>query len=304
MSALLTALKASADETRLRIIGLLADGEMPVGDIVDCLQQSQPRVSRHLKLLVEAGLLVRMPEGTQVFYRLTQDSLYSWLIDGIIAGGARLEDDRARRLAILERRRGEADAYFQRLAPIWDEERKHYISEARVEAALLALAAPKAEDVFLDIGTGTGRILQHLGAGVAHGIGLDQSRAMLGLARAALSQAGLPHCTVQQGDMHVLPYETRRFSLISLHQVLHFAEQPEKVVAEAARVLLPGGRLIIADFLPHAREELRRDHAHRRLGFSEQEIARYASEAGLRITVVETLEGPEITVAIWRLERQ
>ncbi len=302
MLTTLTALRAAAEETRLRLILLLARGEMTVGELADCVNQSQPRVSRHLKLLVDAGLLTRLQEGTQVFYRLATSGPVRWIIDGITTrdGEQDFADDQARRASILAARQDRARAYFETHAATWNHERANLVDAAQIERVLVDLAAAGPEDSLLDIGTGTGRIIELFGPFVASALGVDQSREMLAIARVALGGSQFAHCSVRQGDMYALPLEDSAMTLITLHQVLHFAENPQAVITEAARVLAPGGRLLVVDYLPHNREQLRSDHAHRRLGFADGEIRGYARAAGLVLHHSVTVEGGDLPVGLWR----
>lgn len=303
MDLLLSALKAAAEPTRLRIISLLGEGELTVTELTQILGQSQPRVSRHLKLLGEAELVERLPEGSWAFFRLASIGPASVvarrLLDMIPFADARLALDRERLRAVTRARAELAEAYFRKNAAEWDQIRSLYIDESEVEKALLRALAIDRINVMLDIGTGTGRILELLGRLGVRGIGIDQSREMLAVARAKLSDAGLGHCRVQHGDMYQLPWPAGTFDAVTIHQVLHFADRPAAVIAEAARVLKPGGRLVVADFAPHDLDFLRRDHAHRRLGFSDAEVASWAQSAGLRMDTPAHLPGERLTVTIW-----
>ncbi len=303
----LAGLRAAAEPTRLRLLALCAEGELTVSELTEILGQSQPRVSRHLKLLVEAGLLERIREGTWAFYRLTGGDagtrLGRRLVDMIPADDAALALDRERLGAVKQARAGRAQAYFRKNAARWNKIRKLYIGEAEVEKALLEAMPMEGVDDFLDIGTGTGRILELFGGEVDRGLGIDLSREMLALARTNLERAGLGNCRVRHGDMYKLPLPSASFDAAAIHQVLHYADHPAAAIAEAARVLRPGGRLAIVDFAPHDLEFLRLEHAHRRLGFSDDEVKGWCRAAGLVPEGTVRLPGDPLTVLIWTVRR-
>jgi len=303
MESLLTGLRAAAEPTRLRLLALCGHAELTVSELTQILGQSQPRVSRHLKLLCDAGLLDRHREGTWAFYRAASSGegapLARTLIDSIPSDDATLTRDLGR-LESVKRSRAEAAAdYFRVNAGRWNEIRSLHVPEEDVEHALLGLIEEMEISDLLDVGTGTGRILQLLGAKVERGIGVDLSREMMSVARSALEEAGLSNCQIRLGDMYNLPIDDASMNVVTLHQVLHFADVPADVLAESARVLEPGGRLIAIDFAPHALETLREDHAHRRLGFSDDEVAGWYSAAGLELQAPVRLEGDPLTVVLW-----
>ena len=314
-AALLAALRAAAEPTRLRLLALLAEGELAVGEIAHVLNQSQPRISRHLRLLAEAGMIERVPEGAWVFYRLATDdagkkdgrALGRWIAAAIAPGQNPFALDRAR-LASVRQERGRAAArYFRANAKNWDSLRRLHADDTQVEHTLARLlAGPDGRQPLgdlLDLGTGTGRMLEVLGPLAARAEGVDLSHDMLTLARAGLARAGLAHCSVRQGDLYCLPYAAQSFDAAVVHQVLHFLDAPAEAVAEAARVLRPGGRLAIADFAPHDIEELRERHAHRRLGFAEDDVARWCRDAGLDVAGIARIPGQPLTVTIWLARR-
>ncbi len=307
MDDLLAVLKAAAEPTRLRILALLSEGELSVGELTSILGQSQPRVSRHLKLLSEAGLLERLPEGSSVYYDVARNgdrAAFLRRLDELLpADDPALEHDRLRRREVVGERAAIASAYFRKNAERWDEIRSLYVDEAEVEAALLKALPPERVHELLDIGTGTGRILALFASRGVRAVGIDLSREMLAVARANLARDGLGTCRVQQGDMYQLPWPAAAFDAITLHQVLHFAERPAAAITEAARVLRPGGRLLVADFAPHDLEFLRTAHAHHRLGFAADEVAGWAAAAGLVPQPVEQLPGGRLTVSIWVADR-
>lgn len=316
MRALLDGLKAIAEPTRLRLLALLARAELTVTEITQVLKQSQPRVSRHLKLMVDAGLLKRFPEGTWVFYRLAEDGEAADLakaVTTLIDGEDPVLAEDAARLAAIRRARSEAAArYFAENAAHWDEIRALYLPEESVEKAITEMLGERSIGTLIDLGTGTGRMLEVLSPRVERGIGIDMSHEMLGIARANLERAGVKNVQVRYGN--ILRLDPGALGLVPqadavvLHHVLHFVEHPAEVVAQAARLIAPGGRMLIADFAPHALEHLREQHAHRRLGFADKEVQGWADAAGL--TLAETRELPpagaaqgRLTVKLWLLEK-
>lgn len=307
MHGTLTALKALSDQTRLRIVALLARGELTVSEIVDVLGQSQPRVSRHLKLLCDAQLLTRFQEATWVFYRLSREpgvfSLLSSVLANMNSEDPVLASDQAGLDTIRARRRDEAQNYFRQNASSWDAIRALHVPESEVEDAILSLCGDIGGAHLLDIGTGTGRMLELMAPHIASGLGIDLSRDMLALARSALLARGYAHCEVRQGDMYALTLDSDSMDRVILHQVLHFADDPEQVIREAARVLKPGGRFVIADFAPHDREDLRTSHQHRRLGFSVVEIGGWCVAMGLREQETIRLEGGDLSVSLWSFDK-
>lgn len=303
MQQVLTALRAMAEPTRLRLLALCAQGELTVSELVGLLGQSQPRVSRHLKLLCDGGLLERFREGAWVFYRVAARgpgaALARHALALLPAGDAVLTRDNARLAVLKQARSAAAAAYFRDNAAHWAELRSLHIDDAEVEAALRRALGDRPIADLLDIGTGTGRILEVLAPLAERAEGIDASREMLAIARAKLEEAGLRHCGVRQGDMYALPFTDASFDAAVIHQVLHFVESPAAVVAEAARVLRPGGRLAVVDFAPHELESLRAEHSHRRLGFSDAEVSAWCDAAGMHMASILRLPGDPLTVTIW-----
>lgn len=309
---MLTALKAVGEDTRLRIVALLAHGELTVSDLVDILGQSQPRISRHLKLLTEAGVVDKHREGTWAFFDLTPTGPVRELVDATLARIDELDPvvaaDLDRRAVVQQRRATAAQEYFAGIAASWDEERSLHAPDDVVEAAIVTALAERPYRRVLDLGTGTGRMLQLLAGDaerVERAIGLDSSHSMLSVARANLERAELRHIDLRQGDVYSPPFDRGEFDLVVLHQVLHFLDDPARAVREAARLVSPGGRLLIVDFAPHALEFLRTDHAHRRLGFRSDVVEGWLAASGLGLGTVETIaptDGPgddRLTVTLW-----
>lgn len=310
MEPILTGLRAVAEPSRLRLLALIADGELSVSDLVHILGISQPRVSRHLKVMSEAGLIDRQPEGARVFYRIATQGDGACVANAIVAllksaPGTSAQDqlDRDRLAQLRQKRDEDAVAYFQANADRWDEIRRLSGAEEPLETAILARFAARSPQDLLDIGTGTGRLLERLAPLSVRAVGLDRSREMLALARANLDRAGISNAQVRSGDMYALPFDGDSFDAVLLHQVLHFAEFPALVIQESARVMRPGARLVIADLAPHDREDLRERHNHRRLGFETRDIAQWIAQAGLDLVETFDVPGPVLDVRIWVADR-
>jgi ArsR family transcriptional regulator len=326
---LLESLRALADPTRLRIMRLLASMELAVGELAQVLEQSQPRVSRHVKILCDAGLAERRREGGWVFLRaaIAEESARRTTPSALgtalarVLGAAEAEDapfahdvreDRQRLDAIRTARAASAAEYFARHAADWDQLRSLHIADGPVEAALVAMLdampAGGADNgmlgQLLDVGTGTGRIAELLAPRASHVTGVDRSPEMLRLARTRLQ--GLPAGQVDlvQGDFLSLPFADGVFDTVLFHQVLHYALAPEAVLAEAARVTAPGGRIAVVDFAPHDREELRLAHAHARLGFSDAQMTKLLGDAGFEPVAERALAGHELIVKLWTGRRR
>ena len=301
------ALRAAGEPTRLRVLSLLAGEELSVMELSRILDQSQPRVSRHLKLMTDAGLIERFPDGARVFYRLSSDPLARRLVDTVLdlldataheADDGRLEEVRLDRGAA-------ASAYFERVAPQWDRIRSLYVSESAVEAAIKRAAGYGPFERVVDLGTGSGRMLTLLGKSAKMSVGLDLSQNMLNIARANVTRAGLEKVELRHGDIFATRLPKHSADLVLVHQVLHYLADPAAAVTEAARLVMPGGRLLIVDFAPHQLEHLRVDHQHRRLGFSDDEMQRWLSDAGLTPSASIALppDTDGLTVSIWTAGR-
>jgi len=307
LEALLVGLRAAADDSRLRLLAICAQGEWTVSELTQVMGQSQPRVSRHLKLLADAGLLERFREGSWVFYRRARGGAGARLARNLCrmlpADDPDLALDRQRLAAVRAARHEQAAQYFAAQARRWDQVRSLYVDEAKVETALLGVFGERPPSNLLDIGTGTGRILQLFAPRIGFGLGIDLSREMLSVARANLDRTSLRNCQVRLGDMYHLPLPEGAFDAATMHNVLHFADDPGAALAEAARVLRPGGRLVVVDFARHELEFLRREHAHRRLGFTDAEMHGWFNLAGMAAEPPVRLAGDPLTVVVWPARR-
>ena len=294
-----------ADPSRLRIVALLRSMELSVGELAQVLGQSQPRVSRHVKILCDAGMAERRKEGSWVFVTLGTPAVVGPVLAALDAWGTdrATQADVARLSAVRADRAAAAAGWFEAKAGEWDAIRSLHVAEKQVEAAMLAVVAGEPIGRMIDIGTGTGRMIELFAgdpaSGTTRAIGIDRSSEMLRLARAKLSEGDLGHAELRQADLYALPVDDGAADFAVLHHVLHFAQQPGAAIAEAARVLVPGGRLLIADFAPHDREELRTRDAHTRLGFSDAQVETWFGAAGVMPARIETLEGGELTVKLW-----
>jgi ArsR family transcriptional regulator len=314
MGTVVDVLRAAGEPTRLRILALLAREELAVLELCGVLDQSQPRVSRHLKLLADAGLVERFPDGAWVFYRLAAGGEPARLVSDALALIDPADPELARDLERLadvhaEREAGAGD-YFARNAARWDEIRSLYVSEADVEAAILAAAGQGPFRKLVDLGSGTGRMLTLLGPYAEASVGLDLSQQMLNIARGHVTRAGLSRCELRHGDIFGTRLPDGTADLVVVHQVLHYLTDPRAAVRESARLVADGGRLLIVDFAPHKLEFLREQHQHRRLGFSDAEMGRWLAEAGLSDVTSAALPpapGKEgaggLTVKIWTAAR-
>ena len=297
--------QALADPSRLRILSLLRAMELAVGELALILGQSQPRVSHHVRVLDEARLIERRKEGSWVYLGLSAaadpDALFALIERWVDAdSAAQFDADLARLDGIRAERAEAARRYFEAHAATWDSIRSLHVAECEIETAIANTLAGEPLGALLDIGTGTGRMLELFAAEADGAIGVDRSSEMLRLARVKLDAAGVAGASLRQGDMYALPLGDRSVDSIILHQVLHFAQTPGSAIAEAARVLRPGGRLLVIDFAQHDREELRNRDAHLRLGFADDAMRDWFGAAGLKVDRIDRLEGGELTVILWR----
>jgi len=304
-------LRALAEPTRLRIMRLLAHMELAVGELAQVLGQSQPRVSRHVRILCDAGLAERRKEGSWVFLRsaLSEDAapplaaaaarLLSVAEQDDATFAARCSEDRRHLAAIRAAREASAEAYFARHAGEWDTLRRLHGADEPVEAALVETLGETSLGSLLDVGTGTGRMAELLAPHAQHISALDKSPEMLRIARARLQALPAGKVDLLQGDFTALPFDGASFDSVLFHQVLHYAQDPAAVLAEAARVMRPGARIAIVDLAAHDHEELRERHAHARLGFSDEQMLAFLTGAGLAAQPPVALPGNPLTVKIW-----
>ena len=310
---LVVALKAAAEPTRLRILLLLANAELSVKDLTKILGQSQPRISRHLKLLAEAGLIERFRDGSWAYFHVSDRTeggrLTHRLLDTVDTADLQLMRDRERGDDLKREREEAAQVYFRDHAEEWDSIRGLQVSEREVEAAMRDALGEGPFQLLLDLGTGTGRTLELFAGSYQRGLGLDLNQSMLAYAQSKLSKAGLKNAQVRHGDLYALSLADSVADAIVMHQVLHFLSEPALALREAARVLAPGGQLLIVDFAPHNQEMLREKHAHERLGFADKQVRQWLKDAGLNITSSRNLEPAEtngtqkLTVSIWLARR-
>ena len=307
------ALKAAAEPTRLRILLLLVDSELSVKDLTRILGQSQPRVSRHLKLLHEAGLIERSREGSWTYFTLGGGTATASLARSLVAqvnpADGAVGRDRERADALKVERETSAQAYFAANATKWDKIRSLHVEEGLVEAAMLQAVDGRNYDLLIDLGTGTGRMLELFAGHYARGLGIDVNHAMLAYARSRLGQKAHVQAHVRQGDIYNLSVADASAGAVVMHQVLHFLSDPARAIREAARVLEPGGDLLIVDFAPHELEFLRERFAHDRLGFAPATIEGWVREAGLEPVAVRNLSplaaavAQKLTVSLWLARR-
>jgi ArsR family transcriptional regulator len=311
MEALLAMLRAAGDPTRLRLLLALREAELTVSELTQILGQSQPRVSRHLKLLCDAGLLERFKEGSWVFYRAADKGdggeLGATLATLADQHKESRETDRRRLSQVREARAAKAAAFFRANATEWERIRSLHAPEKDVEDAVVHLLTEAPLESLLDAGTGTGRMLELLSPHIRRGVGVDVSPEMLAIARDRLARADVKNCQVRLADIFRLPFpsanEREGFDTVLFHQVLHYLDDPQTAVIDAARVLKPGGRIVIADFAPHELEFLRDEMAHRRLGFADREVRGWFEAAGLHETAARAIAphsgAQKLVVKVW-----
>lgn len=308
LTEVLDALQAAGEITRLRILALVAETELTVSELVAILGQSQPRVSRHLRLLVEASMVERHREGSWAFFNIAQSgpkaAIARNIVRSIDSTDPVLSADRQRLEEVRKARAIRAANYFSAKAADWDHLRSLHVPEAEVEQAILDIVGDAPVKALLDLGTGTGRMLELLSPLATRSVGVDLSPAMLNLARAAIEREKLRSVQLRQGDLYALPVDADSFDLIIVHQVLHYLDEPARAIREAARSLSAGGRIIVVDFAPHTQEFLRADHQHRRLGFAASEISSLFRETGIEFIEQKNLASasaiePQLTVSIW-----
>lgn len=309
-------LRAAGEHTRLRLLALLSHGDLTVTDLIEILGQSQPRVSRHLKLLSDAGLLERYQEGAWAFFRAVEDGESADFIKSLLSHTSehdvQLMRDFERLQAVRAKRAAFAADYFSKNADAWGKIRSLYVDQSKVEQAMLDLIGKTPFQAMLDLGTGTGEALQLFSDLYIKAVGVDTSREMLSVARANLDDAKLSKVQVRHGDFFNLPTPENAFDLVTIHQVLHYLDDPQAALRSAAKSLAPGGRLLIVDFAPHGLEFLRDEHAHIRLGFPTEQMSGWIEDCGLEVRKVQKLEpngstsknDQSLTVTLWLAQDQ
>ncbi|MFO7594836.1 MAG: metalloregulator ArsR/SmtB family transcription factor [Desulfocurvibacter africanus] len=281
--ALLRWLKALSDDTRLRLLHLLSRYELSVGEVVQVLGMSQPRVSRHLKILADAGLVQVRRDGLWAFYSATSHGqgaeflscMGPWLGQ---AAGAAQDMDAAE--AVMAARRSETKRFFNRVAPNWEAMRGELLSGFDLSAAILDLL-PRNAGPSGDLGCGTGGMLPEIASRAGTAIGVDNSQSMLDIARARFAAESA--IELRMGELEHLPLRDGELASAVMNLSLHHLSRPEQAVVEAARVLADGGVLVIADFGRHDREELRQRYGDRWLGFDEDDLRAWIAQAGLHL---------------------
>ncbi|MDB5535745.1 MAG: metalloregulator ArsR/SmtB family transcription factor [Devosia sp.] len=302
-------LKAAGEGTRLRLLALLSDGDHSVKDLTEILRQSQPRVSRHLKLLADAGLVQRNAEGAWAYYGLASGGegaeLAQWLITRVDDRDPERKRDCERQHAVRAAQQDQAAQYFAKVAGSWDLLKTLHVPESAVEAAVVEALEGRVVDLLIDLGTGTGRMLEVLAGSYKRGVGVDASREMLAVARSRLANAAIGHAQVRLGDIGDLDASVGPADVVVIHQVLHYFDDPGRMLAQARRLLKPGGQIVIVDFAPHTLEFLRSEHAHRRLGLSQGQMETWAGAIGMDVDLVREFPSDSgengLTVCLWRL---
>ena len=307
-STLVEVLRAAGEGTRLRLLALLYHGEHSVKDLTEILGQSQPRVSRHLKLLADAGLVTRNAEGAWAYYGLAPNGaggdLARWLIGRLRPDDSERVRDLKRLESLRATQQAQAADYFAKVAESWDMLRSLHAPEQEVEEAIVAALADRTVDLLVDLGTGTGRMLELLASHYRRGIGIDSSREMIAVARSKLASAGIGHAQIRLADIADLDSGIGGADVVVIHQVLHYFDDPGRMIGQARRALKPGGEMLIVDLAPHELEVLRTQHAHRRLGLSDDQMAVWAKAAGIDVVSLKTFppaNGEALTVCLWHL---
>ncbi len=306
MDRIATALKVLGHSERLRILALLSRGELTVSELVQILKLSQPRITQYINALEGAGIIERLKEGSWVFSRIKRSNQEITALvattlailpehDAILAADAkRLEQVRVERAKA-------AEAFFANVANDRGQLGDEYLPQSDIEKRMRAMIGDKTYDYMVDLGTGTGRVLEVFSDCIKRGSGIDNNTDMLKVARSNLARNQHSHISVRQGDLHATPLEVSVADLVTLHQVLHYLEDPEEAITEAARIMMPGGLLLVVDFEPHLFDEFRERYAHRRLGFSDIDITQWFAQAGIETVKSEHVETPEgkPNVKIW-----
>ena len=279
---LLARLEALGDENRLRILTLLERSELTVSELVSVVQLPQSTVSRHLKVLAEDGWVLGRQDGTTRHYRmateLADDAVELWRVArGSLESAAWIADDAERAESVLTARRERALAFFSESAANWDSLRDEMFGHDARLAVLFGLLDPRW--VVGDLGTGTGTLTEMVAPFVRRVIAVDRSPEMLAAAGVRLAERG--NVDIREGELEALPIEDGELDLAVLMLVLHFAVEPGMVLAEAARTLKPGGRLVVLDMRAHGHVEYRETMGHLWPGFTEEAMREWVEAVGL-----------------------
>ncbi len=303
--AILNWMDSLADPTRLRLLRLIERQELGVAELCDALQLPQSTVSRHLKILADQGWTVNRRHGTANLYAMPIDEIDPsarrlWLLAREqTEGWATSQQDQLRLTRRLRQRQDEAEKFFAGAAAEWDRLREELYGHRFAHAALLALLP--ADWVIADLGCGTAALTAELAGCVRQVIGVDQSPAMLKAARRRT--AGMENVELRRGTLEAIPIADNSCDAALLVLVLTYVEHPAQVLKEAARILRPGGRLVVADLMRHDREDFRRQMGQASLGFAPEELTAALTEAGLAKPTVRSLppepnvKGPALLLA-------
>ena len=309
--AILSHLSALADTTRSRILLLLDRHELTVSELCAVLQLPQSTVSRHLKALADSGWIAARAEGTSRLYTMTREEpdaaarrLWQLVREQVSATPAAAQDQRRLQVAVAERRT-KSQEFFSSSAGQWDRLRDELFGDRFHLAAFAALAG--ADWVVGDLGCGTGQVTAALAPFVARVIAVDASAAMLQAAKKRLGSHD--NVELRRGELEALPIDTATLDAATLMLVLHHVPEPEQALDEVARVVKPGGRVLVVDMLPHDRESYRQQMGHVWLGFSDDHVRRMLQEAGFGETRIVPLppdaraKGPGLFVATGQKQR-
>ncbi|RLB57390.1 MAG: ArsR family transcriptional regulator [Deltaproteobacteria bacterium] len=288
--------KALADENRLRLLRVIANGPYSVAELQAIMQMGQSRVSRHLKILVEAGLARVERQGTWSYYRAAGNGneaarlQIDLLLRADLAGAAA---DEARRQECLERRRARAREFHQRVAPTWNKMRRELLGDGRAIQAVLEAVAGRP--VVADLGCGAGKLLEELCRRAERAIGVDASPAMLEQARRALDgHAGCERVDLRLGQLEHLPLCDGEAQAVVMMLVLHHVAEPPLALREVRRVLAPGGVLVVCDLCRHDHEWMRTEYGDQWLGFADEQARQLLGEAGFEDTRLEHYQTPRV----------
>ena len=288
---ILDSLSALSDPTRCRMLRLLDGNELTVSELCGVLQLPQSTVSRQLKTLADADWVASRRDGTSRYYALSLDGADGprarlWqLTSGQLASRPGVQQDARRLSRVLARRSEASQQFFATSAGQWDKLRDELFGGTFAAEALLSLLSP--DWIVADLGCGTGALLPTLAPQVGRVIGVDASDEMLSTARRRV--AGLDNVELRRGSLEALPLDAASIDVATLMLVLHHVPSPADALADAARVLKPGGRVLVTDMTPHDREEYRLRMGHVWLGFSEDHMRRLLAQAGFDKVRIHTL---------------